>query len=96
VPSLGRPKKALQKALIKQEREDVSIRNSVEGKFGEAKRKYGLNLIKARLKETAETVIALQFLVMNLERKLRFLFDFFLRPYCGINLLKLQYVACQK
>jgi hypothetical protein len=75
-PPLGRPKKELQKTLLKQERKDVSIRNTVEGKFGEGKRKYGLNLIKARLKETAEAGFGLQFLVMNLERKLRTVFEF--------------------
>ncbi|MED4977994.1 IS5/IS1182 family transposase, partial [Weizmannia sp. CD-2023] len=41
-------------------------------------RKYGLGLIRARLQETSETVVALQFLIMNLERKLRVLFLKFL------------------
>ena len=53
---------------------DGSERNAVEGKFGEGKRKYGLGLIRARLQETSETVVALQFLIMNLEHKLRILF----------------------
>ena len=35
-------------------------RNVVEGKFGEAKRNYGLGLIRARLRQSSETVIALQ------------------------------------
>ena len=75
-PKLGRPVTA---ALIKQaekkiERQDARARNAVEGKFGEGKRKYGLARIFARLKETAECVITMQFLVMNLERKLRVLF----------------------
>ncbi|MED4920332.1 transposase, partial [Weizmannia sp. CD-2023] len=55
-----------------------SERNAVESKFGEGKRKYGLGLIRARLQETSETVVALQFLIMNLERKLRVLFLKFL------------------
>jgi len=46
----------------------------VEGKFGIGKRKYGLDRIFAKLKETAECIIALQFLVMNLEHKLKVLF----------------------
>ncbi|GER66282.1 hypothetical protein BpJC7_31790 [Weizmannia acidilactici] len=54
--------------------QDTSERNAVEGKFGEGKRKYGLDLIRARLQETSETVVALQFLIMNLERKLRVIF----------------------
>ncbi|MED4901008.1 transposase, partial [Weizmannia sp. CD-2023] len=59
-------------------RQDASERNAVESKFGEGKRKYGLGLIRARLQETSETVVALQFLIMNLERKLRVLFLKFL------------------
>lgn len=49
-------------------------RNAVEGKFGEAKRIYGLGLIRACLRQTSETVIAIQLLVMNLEKGLRLLF----------------------
>ena len=41
-------------------------RNPVEGKFGQAKTGYGLNRIKARLKETSEPWIACIFLVLNL------------------------------
>lgn len=76
-PALGRPSKrdeaAEQRRLGKQ---DAGDRNAIEGKFGEGKRKYGLGRIRARLAATSETVIALQFLVMNLERKLRVLFAF--------------------
>lgn len=41
-------------------------RNPIEGKFGQAKTGYGLNRIKARLRETSETWIACIFLVLNL------------------------------
>jgi len=41
-------------------------RNPIEGKFGQAKTGYGLNRIKARLRETSETWIASIFLVLNL------------------------------
>jgi len=41
-------------------------RNPIEGKFGQAKTGYGLNRIKARLKETSESWIANIFLVLNL------------------------------
>ena len=57
-----------------QEHQDSSLRNAVEGKFGEGKRFYGLNRIMARLQTTTETVIAMQLLVMNLEKRLRSLF----------------------
>ncbi|MFX3618007.1 MAG: transposase, partial [Sporolactobacillus sp.] len=47
------------------------------GKFGEGKRRFGLNRIYTMLRETSETVIALKFLVMNLERRLRASLRFF-------------------
>lgn len=80
-PPLGRPSKdpKVLKGQRKQEREDTKIRNGVEGKFGEGKRFYGLGLIMTRLEESCETVIAMQLLVMNLERKLRILFVHFFR-----------------
>lgn len=80
-PKLGRPPKhepTDQKRLIKQE---AAERNAIEGKFGEGKRSYGLGLIRACLQETSESVIALQFLVMNLEHRLRLLFYSFFKPF---------------
>ena len=41
-------------------------RNPIEGKFGQAKTGYGLNRIKARLKQTSESWIAGIILVLNL------------------------------
>jgi len=41
-------------------------RNPIEGKFGQAKTAYGLDRIKARLKDTSESWIACIFLVLNL------------------------------
>lgn len=64
-----------QKRLAKS---DSAERNEIEGKFGEGKSHRGLGLIQARLQQTSSTVITLQLLVMNLERKLRLLFIFFL------------------
>ncbi len=52
----------------------AEINELIVAKFGEGKRKYGLNRIADKLKETSESVIMLQFLVMNLEHKLRVLF----------------------
>jgi IS5 family transposase len=55
----------------------------VESKFGEGKRKYNLGRIFARLKEAAASIIFMQFLVMNLEHKLRVLFVQFLITMLG-------------
>jgi site-specific DNA recombinase len=56
-----------------------------EGKFGEGKTAYGLNRIKAKLKETSETIIDLAFWVMNINKRLRLLLHFFL---CKLWILK--------
>lgn len=73
-PALGRPKAGEEKKKDQLELQDMSERNEVEGGFGVGKRRYGLGRIMARLKETAESVIVLQFIIMNLEHRLRVLF----------------------
>ncbi len=76
-PKLGRPPKFIAASEKRLTRQDSKKRNAVEGAFGVAKRRYGLNLVMAKLQETSETTIALQFLVMNLERRVRLLFVLF-------------------
>lgn len=70
-PKLGRPPKIISKSEKKQANLDERIRNRVEGKFGEGKRRYGLNLIKTKLVETSENKIAMSILAMNLMTVLR-------------------------
>jgi len=65
-PPLGRPPKNISKSIKKQALDDERVRNTIEGKFGQAKRRYGLNCIMAKLSETAKTAIAIIFLVINL------------------------------
>ncbi len=69
---LGRPPKDPEKnrARRKQQKEDEGIRNAVEGKFGQGKRRYGLNRVMARLADSSQTVVSIIFLVMNLDRLL--------------------------
>ena len=87
-PPLGRPLKEEATERKRVTRQDAAERNAVEGKFGEGKRKYGLGLIRAKLANTSETVIALQILMMNLERRLRLLYAFlWIRGTSGVNLL---------
>ncbi|WP_160166651.1 transposase, partial [Arcticibacter svalbardensis] len=57
---LGRP------SAVKKEHVRPGERNPIEGKFGQAKTAYGLDNIKARLKETSESWIACIFMVLNL------------------------------
>jgi IS5 family transposase len=85
-PKLGRPPKHTDPEQKKQEQQDVGERNAVEGKFGEGKRNYGLGLIRTRLRQTSETVIAMQLLVMNLEKRLRLLFWLIFMELIGTDL----------
>lgn len=73
-PPLGRKPQAVSREEKKQAAEDEAIRNRVEGKFGEGKRRYGLDRVMAKLASTSAAQIALSFLVMNLEQALRLLF----------------------
>jgi len=57
---LGRP------AAVEKEHIRPGERNPIEGKFGQAKTAYGMNRIKARLKQTSESWIATIILVLNL------------------------------
>jgi hypothetical protein len=72
-PLLGRPVVEVgdQAARRKQQRLDEIKRIEVEGRFGTAKRRYGLGRIMTKLRSTSETTIALIFLVMNLDKILR-------------------------
>ena len=77
-PRLGRPPKQENKEQKRMAYQDACERNAIEGKFGEGKRIYGLGLIRARLKETSETTIALQILNLNISKALRDLYSFLL------------------
>ncbi|NEZ56884.1 IS5 family transposase [Adonisia turfae] len=79
-PPLGRPSldEAQHAFLRQQARDDESIRVTVEGKFGQAKRRFGLGHVMAKLAQTAETMIAITCLVMNLEKRLRRFIGLFL------------------
>ena len=67
----GKLDKDEQATLRQQFREDEKIRNQIEGKFGQGKRRFSLSRVMAKLASTAETAIAISFLVMNLEHLLR-------------------------
>ena len=79
-PQLGRPAKEKEELREKKKitKQDEKDRIPVEGKFGNAKRKYGLNRIMAKRADTSETTIAIIILVLNLERILSGFFSVFL------------------
>ena len=56
---------------------DQRQRNAVEGKIGEGKRRYGLGLIREKLSVTQGSTIAINVLVMNLQKLLELLFVLF-------------------
>lgn len=73
-PPLGRPPKQTeenraeldaQKRLARQDERD---RNIVEGKFGQAKRRFSLGCVMTKLAETSACAIAVTFLVVNLSK----------------------------
>ena len=78
--ALGRPAKVTEtnkdilKAKRKQLREDEIDRIDIEARFGHSKRRYGLDRVMAKLRNSSKTIISLVFLVMNLEKVLRELF----------------------
>lgn len=63
----GRPvrKTARQK---RKEKKEYAERNQIEGRIGNAKQTYSLNQIKAKLKETSQTWIAVTLFVLNLSK----------------------------
>ena len=73
-PPLGRPPAVVSKSKKRQAAYDEKIRQAIEGKFGQAKRRFSLNRVMAKLNNTSETVIAITFLVINLSTWLRRVF----------------------
>jgi IS5 family transposase len=57
--------------------DDQRQRNAVEGKIGQGTRRFGLGLVREKLAATQGSPIALNVLVMNLEKLLELLFVLF-------------------
>lgn len=77
-PPLGRPPKEVSVQKKKQALEDEKVRNGIEGKFGQGKRRFSLGRVMTKLPNTSQTAIAITFLVMNLTTALRRFFCAFL------------------
>ncbi len=75
---LGRTPKNVSKEAKKQAQDDEGFRNTIEGKFGQAKRRFSLNLVMTKLTTTSESSIAITFLVVNLFKLLRQFLSLFL------------------
>ena len=79
-PALGRPPKQIDSQRKIQARQDELDRIPIEGKFGQAKRRFSLSKIMCKLSQTSEAAIAVTFIVLNIERWLKaILFCLFFR-----------------
>lgn len=88
-PPLGRPPSSVSPEKKKQAKEDEKIRNSIEGKFGQAKRRFSLSRVMAKLSHTSETAIAITFLVLNLSTWLRqVFFGFFVSFFANYSFFR--------
>ncbi len=78
-PRLGRPKNDPELVAAKKQQfiDDQRQRNVVEGKIGQGKRRFGLGLIREKLPATQGSTIALNVLMINLEKLLELLFVLF-------------------
>ena len=89
-PPLGRPPKNVSQETKKQAQDDERFRNSIEGKFGQAKRRYSLNCVMSKLSSTSETSIAITFLVINLSTLLRQVYCLFMSLFLNPSKLGLK------
>ena len=76
-PPLGRRPTTVSPEKKKEALQDERDRNAIEGKFGQAKRRFSLNRVMTKLPDTSETAIAITFLVINLSALLRQALRFF-------------------
>ena len=89
-PPLGRKPKNISKEIKQQALDDEKFRNGIEGKFGQAKRRYSLDCIMTKRHETSETAIAITFLVINLSTLLRQVYCLFMSLFLNPSILGLR------
>jgi len=80
--ALGRKPKEFtqeQKELATARKKKGKQRSQIEGSFGVAKRKYDLDLVKAKTQATSESWIGMVYLVMNITQFMRVIFWSFLK-----------------
>ena len=100
-PPLGRPPKDLTKRLESRSlaRQDEIDRIPIEGKFGQAKRRFSLSRTMCKLSQTSETAIAIVFLVMNLEKWLKDILTYFfawLVDHCMERKTRVELLGCNQ
>lgn len=88
---LGRPGQLTDelKLIMKEQKAKRRQRVKVEGKFGEGKRKYDLNLVMSKRADTSISWVGSVFFVMNIAHLLRVIFlSYFKNAYIKLTLLK--------
>lgn len=85
-PPLGRPPAHVSKEKKKQAAEDERVRQAIEGKFGQAKRRFSLDRVMVKLDNTSLTAIAITFLLMNLVAGLKRLLWLFLCQFSSVTI----------
>jgi hypothetical protein len=78
-PRLGQPKHDPELVAAEKQQfiDDQRRRSAVEGKIGQGKRRFGLGLIREKFPGTQDSSIAMNVLVMNLQKLLKLLFVLF-------------------
>lgn len=84
-PPLGRPPAHVSKEKKKQAAEDERVRQAIEGKFGQAKRRFSLARVMAKLDNTSLTASAITFLAINLVAGFKRLLWLFLCQFSSIT-----------
>lgn len=69
--SPGRRPAHVSKAIKNQAQKDEKARQDIEGKLGQAKRRFNIERVMAKLDNTSQTVISIAFLVMKIVAGLR-------------------------
>lgn len=83
-PALGR-KQSLSKAQKQKQRKRNNKRNAIEGKFGQAKLKYGLDELFTRCPDTTKAEINLIFMAINLLKMAKAISLPFFSPYLRLR-----------
>ena len=84
---LGRRNAEKYRQQTKEFMADCGARNEIEGKFGTAKTRYGMNRIRVRLPESGKSVIVLSIMAMNLSKLAKAFLRLFWREHFFVSII---------
>ena len=85
-PPLGRPPAHVSKKKKKQAAEDERVRQAIEEKFGQAKRRFSRYRVMVKLDNTSLTASVITFLLINLVAELKRLLWLFLCQFSSVTI----------